>query len=135
MSFNKRYCYKDSILRSKSYEDVLSMTKADAVFFDGWTSEFFKNFEFNTEKYKDIRTNTLEKNKYNSGVIVVEGADLHKLGNLYIHLKQDPSWLDIQIVLDILNIEVKEEDQGKFEPLCKFCIKEIERHFEKTKSF
>lgn len=135
MSFNKRYCYKDIVLKSKSYEDIKLITRADALFFDGWVSEFFKNFDFDTNKYKELRDSVIEKNKYNSGGIVVEGTNLHKLGNIYIHLKMDPSWVDIQLTLEILNLEVKEDDQGKYKELIKFCIKEIERHFEETKSF
>lgn len=135
MSFNKRYCYKNNLIKAKSYEDVLSLTRADAVFFDGWTSEFFKHFDFNTKKYDDVRNNIIIENAFNSGNIIYQGDYLNKLGNLYIHLKQDPSWLDIQIVLEILDIEIEEENQGKFEPLTKFCIKEIERYFEKNKSF
>ena len=138
MGFTKRYCYKDSIVRAKDFEDVLKMTHADAVFFDGWTGEFFRNFNFDIEKYESLRLSLLEeslqlKAKYESGPFSKYSNynELKCLGNIYIHLKKDPTWLDIELALEIMDIEVPNNYMNKNESLAKFCIGEIERYFTK----
>ena len=137
MGFTKRYCYKDSIIRAKSYDDVISMTKADAVFFDVWTSEFFKNFDFNIKEYEENRNLINEKTKFDSGShfnIYKEYESLKKLGNIYINLKEKnvSHWLEISLTLELLDIEVPLEIQGRHDPLVKFCITEINNYFSKN---
>ena len=93
---------------------------------------FLKSLNPNTEEYQSIRGNILDKTYFSSAPDFhkYEGYnDLKNLRNIYLNLKSSKQWLDVCLALEVLDIEVRDEDKGKFDALHRFCISEIERYF------
>ena len=134
MGFNKRYVKKDNILNSLNNEYMSSYGKADALISDMWSSNFFKNYKWDYNKYEAIRNTILENTKFSSNLSDIENDSsfnkLKHLSNVLINLENNPTWIEVLLTSKILNIEVKEEDKGQFDKLVQICKESIKNKFE-----
>ena len=133
MGFVKRYVKRDLILSKNSFEEVLGIFKADAVFLDMWSSNFVNHLS-NKNEYQTNREKLIKEQELNSGVFNTGNLDSYYLSNILINLKINPHWIDIYLCLQYFkNVNVPSEISGKFELIKDFCIKLICSEFEKTK--
>ena len=133
MGFNKRYIHKEMILNNPDNVSYIArLVNADALIIDDWSDRFFKNFNFKWETYNKIREEIIDSH-FNSITRHRNYKHLFNLSNVLLNLKTNPSWIDIQLSYDILKdkieINVPEEEVGKFDILVEYHIKLIEDYY------
>lgn len=144
MSFNKKYITKDKIiLNIKDLNYLYSITRADALFMDKWSTNFYDNFDLNCKDYQEKRNYILDETKFYSFHNYSEFKEynnLKSLSNIFINLKNNPSWLDIHLCSDIIKIDFSKDSymidgniiSGNFKEIVKCCIKAIEKQYSKN---
>lgn len=138
MGFNKRYIHKEMILDNPdNVSYIAGLVNADALIIDDWSDNFFKNFNFKWKNYNKIRQEIMNDTMFDSHFNGIIGhrnyKHLFNLSNTILNLKTNPSWIDIQLSYDILKdkieINVPEEEIGKFDILVEYYIKLIEDYY------
>lgn len=137
MGFHKRYIRKEMILENVSNIPYVSrLVKADALIMDTWSDNFFKNFDFKWKTYNEMREKLNDDTKFDShSMNKVKHENFNKLKNLsniLLNLKTNPSWVDIDLVGEILSLtnkDISEEISGRFDELVKYHIKLIEESY------
>jgi hypothetical protein len=134
MGFNKRFVKKEIIINNINNIDYISnLVNADALVIDDWSDTFFKNFDFNYNDYNDLRKNIISDTEiYSDNKRILEHNSfikLKKLSNVYINLKNNPDWVDIQLANSILEESISDEISGKFDLLVNFFIEKIDNKY------
>ena len=128
MSFNKRYVTKEQLLdRIKTGRESLdSYLSADALILDSVSSKFVNDLNGGS---KVIRDRLCKLYTISSGDEWRNDPDYLKLNSLadcLIYLYTDPSWIDISVSLEMMNIEIPESIRGQFTKIKEFVIDKIE---------
>jgi len=134
MGFNKRFVKKEIIINNINNIDYISnLVNADALVIDDWSDKFYKNFDFNYKNYNDLRKNIISDTEiYSDNKRILEHNSfikLKKLSNVYINLKNNPDWVDIQLANSILEESISDEISGKFDLLVNFFIEKIDNKY------
>lgn len=120
MGFTKRYINKDMILRNvDNLRYVSRLVRADGLIMDIWSKNFFDNFDFKYESYNKNREEAIETNS----------SDLEKLkrlSNILINLKTNPTWLDINLVSEMIG---DKPEMTEIDELSKWYIETIEKQY------
>jgi hypothetical protein len=135
MGFNKRFIKKDMIennINDLSY--ISNLVNSDSLIIDDWSDKFYKNFDFNYNLYNKLRNDIISDTEIfsDSKKMLYHGnfTNLKKLSNIYINLKTNPSWVDIQLANSILEVVIPDDMSGKFDLLVDFFIKKIDNNFK-----
>jgi len=132
MGFHTRFITKDSILSCKNFEDLDSLFNADALFLDDWSQKFVDKYDNNWQSYQTVRKEVIEKYELSSSFPDTSEFNKEKISNVLINLKNNPSWLDVQLCIEFFRpIDIPQTISGKFDLMCNFCIHLIEGEFEK----
>lgn len=133
MGFHKRHINKELINSTTNFKFISDLVNADCLFMDDWSKNFFNNFNFKYKEYQSNRSKLLEDTKFDSTNQLILNHDnfdkLKSLSNVYINLKSNPSWCDILLVKNILDIKYNEEDSGIFDKLVIYTIYEIDKYY------
>jgi hypothetical protein len=134
MGFNKRFVKKEMIINNINNLNYISnLVNADALLIDDWSDNFYKNFDFNYKTYNDLRKNIISNTEiYSDNKRILEHNDfikIKKLSNVYLNLKTNPDWVDIQLVNSILEEIIPDDISGKFDLLVNFFIKKIDNKY------
>lgn len=133
MGFHKRFISRDTVLSKKNINDVLSMLNADALIYDNWSYNFFK--EIKGLKKEDIQNFQKRRNElqmetmFKSSLPDVSSINDIPLSLTYINLLKDPCWIDIQLASLSFKEDIPFEIQGHFRGFCEFYINLIENKF------
>jgi hypothetical protein len=134
MGFNKRFVKKEMIINNINNLNYISnLVNADALLIDDWSDNFYKNFDFNYKTYNDLRKNIISDTEiYSDNKRILEHNDfikIKKLSNVYVNLKTNPDWVDIQLANSILEEIIPDDISGKFDLLVNFFIKKIDNKY------
>ena len=133
MGFNKRYVDKSFIL--KNINDLDMLLKAGAIITtDSWSQKFLADLNpKEREVRKIISENTqLDADLFSAFRKYPPYNKLRSLSECLISLKIRPSWIDIGIAINKLNLQIDNADEsGKFDVLKDKCIDAIILHYEK----
>lgn len=133
MGFNKKYIDKRFILENISrIDDVFS--KSDSIIcMDGWSSNFLGNY---FPKEKEIKRRIEKKFEIDSGPDYSKSDEYQRLKSLSLCLSDlttNPTWLDISLVTDRLNLKWDNQtESGRFDIMRDKCLKSIIEHFDKN---
>ena len=134
MGFNKRFVKKEMIVNNINNLNYISnLVNTDALVIDDWSDKFYKNFDFNYKNYNDLRKNIISDTEiYSDNKRILEHNSfikLKNLSNIYINLKTNPNWVDIQLANSILEESISDEISGKFDLLVNFFIEKIDNKY------
>jgi hypothetical protein len=134
MGFNKRFVKKEMIINNINNLNYISnLVNADALVIDDWSDKFYKNFDFNYKNYNDLRKNIISDTEiYSDNKRIIEHNSfikLKNLSNIYINLKTNPNWVDIQLANSILEENIPDDISGKFDLLVNFFIEKIDNKY------
>jgi hypothetical protein len=134
MGFNKRFVKKEMIVNNINNLNYISnLVNVDALVIDDWSDKFYKNFDFNYKTYNDLRKNIISDTEiYSDNKRILEHNDfikIKKLSNVYVNLKTNPDWVDIQLANSILEEIIPDDISGKFDLLVNFFIKKIDNKY------
>jgi hypothetical protein len=135
MGFNKRFVKKEMIVNNINNLNYISnLVNADALVIDDWSHKFYKNFDFNYKNYNDLRKNIISDTEiYSDNKRILEHNSfikLKNLSNIYINLKTNPNWVDIQLANSILEEIIPDDISGKFDLLVDFFIERINNYLQ-----
>jgi len=123
MGFTKRYINKDMILRNvDNLRYVSRLVRADGLIMDIWSKNFFDNFDFKYESYNKNREEAIKTNS--SDLEKLE--KLKKLSNILMNLKTNPTWLDINLVSEMIG---DKPEMTEIDELSKWYIETIEKQY------
>ena len=120
MSFNKRYIKREMIIDNiNNLSFISSLVNSDGLIVDNWSNNFFKNFDFDFNTYQSKRLEMINNSTKQSG--------LKKLSNVFLNLKTNPTWVDISLVSEILNLPI--DKNKKINELANIYIEKIEEKY------
>lgn len=128
MSFNKRYVTKEQLLdRIKEGRDSLdSYLSADALILDSVSSKFVDDLSNKNEKTRERLCKLYTISSGDEWRNDPDYLKLNSLADCLIYLYTDPSWIDISVALELMNIEIPESIRGQFTKIKEFVIDKIE---------
>jgi hypothetical protein len=131
MGFNKRFIKKEMIIRNINDLSYISkLVNADALIIDDWSDKFYKNFDFDYKNYNQLRKDIISDTEiFSDNKVILDHSNftkLKKLSNVYVNLKTNPSWVDIQLANSILEEVIPDDVSGKFDLLVDFFIEKID---------
>jgi hypothetical protein len=130
MGFNKRFISRDLIISRNNIPDILNLLKADAIIYDKWSSNFFKNINDKWKDYQSKRESIIADNIFSSAIPDVSDIKDMPLSITYFNLINNPKWVDIELCFyNFRPIDIPTSIQGRFDELCKFCISLIENKY------
>lgn len=128
MSFNKRYVTKEQLLdRIKEGRDSLdSYLSADALILDSVSSKFVDDLSNKNEKTRERLCKLYTISSGDEWRNDPDYLKLNSLADCLIYLYTDPSWIDISVALELMNMEIPESIRGQFTKIKEFVIDKIE---------
>jgi len=133
MGFNKKYVDRGSILSNLERIDTFFDSADTIICMDSWSSNFLSNY---FPKERDIKRRIEEKFRFDSGVSYhtdQEYKSLKSVSDCLIGLSTQPTWLEINLTIDILKLTPDPEtESGKFDILKSKCLHAIIEHFDKN---
>lgn len=132
MGFNKRYLTKESIQKAIKSGSIYSFLKADALIeCDPWVDIFMRNYNSNPD-YLTFRDHLYYDTAFSSDLSLIKKHNnysyLKSLSNIYINLNLDPTWIDIILATDVLEMESQNSMSAEFTKLKNLCISNIENY-------
>jgi len=123
MGFHKRTIHKENILENIDNLDVLF--HADALIMDDWSSKFKNDM---SKKDRKLIDDIYEKNQFLS-YHTDDYKQLSSLSECLISLMTEPRWAPLLYTLERLEVDIKEEERGRFHKLKAKAIDAIIKYY------
>lgn len=124
------------LLKNENFTAAVREMKINTLFhsellvMDDWTSKFYHDLN---PKERKIRIELHEKYAFDSSSNFINDndfKDLKSLSEALLSLVNNPSWIDIFIVIDRLKIVITPDESGRFELIREKCIDALIDFFE-----